>query len=131
MAYGPIGNTNGLTYFSLITQSSGISLTQITNTPTQLCFFSMGNINAAARYLKVIDSPGTVQSSAGFTASMSFIIPGNTAGAGSNGHIAAGPPTLGGLQLNAGLAIAITANAALTDLSGANVGDVNIVLGYR
>ena len=89
MAYGPIGNTNGLTYFSLITQSSGISLTQITNTPTQLCFFSMGNINAAARYLKVIDAPGTVQSSAGFTASMSFIIPGNTAGAGSNGHIAA------------------------------------------
>lgn len=129
MAYGPIGSTGGLTGFSTV-NTSGFSITQLTAFPTQLCLVSLGNTSAAARYLKIFDS-ATALSAAGMSATWSFIIPGNTAGAGSNLTISQGPPTMGGLQLNAGLAFGITANAALTDQSGANAGEVNIVLGYR
>ena len=107
MALGPMG---GIVGFLLTTNSSvGATVVQLTTQQSQLMFFSAGNNNPSARFLKFYDTntlPSLnmigASSGNGITAAYMFEIPGNAAGAGSNLAISNGPPQMSGLQFNAG-----------------------------
>ena len=129
---GPIGNTNGLTPYTITIASSAMATTyQLTQVPTQLCFVSAGSIASAARWLKFYDTANINTSGVGNTAVAQMIIPGNVSGAGSNAHVSQGPPIISGLQFNAGLAFSVTMNNALADASGISGQDITVLLGYR
>lgn len=133
MALGP---SNGITGFFLSgTSAAAAAVQQLSPQSGQLMFFSAGNSSVAQRFLKFYDvvlTNITGQSAAGMTAAYQFIIPGNTAGAGSNLAISNGPPMMSGLQFLNGIAASITLNAPMTDGSGiSGVNECFATIGYR
>lgn len=126
----PVGQQSGLNQFTTVNVSgAAATVVQVFTGPGQLFGGSFGSVAAVARYLKCFDVAANTNIS-GASAVQSFIIPGNAAGAGSN----LGPHGLAhnaGLQFVNGLAIALTANIALTDQSGAGGQDTNINLWWR
>jgi hypothetical protein len=137
MALGPLGGTSGY----MLTTSSGLAapVVQITTQQAQLMFFAAGNSNGAQRFLRFYDTASVpplnaqgATSANGMTAAYQFIIPGSTAGAGSNLPLSPGPPIMSGLQFSAGMAVSITSNYAIGDLSGiSGVNECFAVIGYR
>ncbi len=123
----PFGPTQGSIPFTLVSTGSGADFAVITSRPTQITGIFAGNINAAPRYLKLYDVSGASTSGLGLPV-LNLIIPGNTAGGGSN-------PTPGGLlqgaQFYKGVTMLITTNMALADASAANAGDCNINILYQ
>lgn len=130
MAYGPIGQVNGMSYVTIeATSSASISYVQVTQRPTQILYVGGGSVNGGASFLKVFDSP--TLPTTGAQAALLFVIPGNAAGAGTNANISQSAPIAGGLQINTGLSIALTANIALNDVSGIGGGGVYAVVGFN
>ncbi len=124
------GVRNGLNSWTTISSAS-INATMVYPGPCHLDLLSGFNVNAAARYVKIYDTAVTSTSGfAGVQPTVSFGLPGNTAGAGSNLPMSPAIPS-GGLQLSQGLAFCITANMALTDQSAVGAGDVLLTLGYK
>lgn len=98
--------------------------------PTILSGGSFGNVSANARFVKFYDkaSPPVVGTD---TPVLTFIVPGNTSGAGSNVPTPFVPPAIGGFAFNEGIAIAITGGMADNDNTGIGAGEVCIAFGYR
>lgn len=96
--------------------------TSVTAAATTLGYLTASNVNAAARYLKIYNkaSAPTVGSD---TPVATFIIPGNTAGAGTNIPL---PPQ--GMALSTGFAFALTTEA--TDAGTTAVAANEIVVNY-
>lgn len=128
------GNVDGLNAFSMVS-TSGLSLTVINDGPCQLMQGVLGNVNAAARFLKLYDvsaAQALAQTSGLFTAIpvQNYIIPGNAAGAGSNFGQGGQVPAVG-LQFFNGMAMQLTGNAALADASGVGGADCVVNLWWR
>lgn len=125
---GPHFGSVPFVYVSAATNNSKI----IYPNKCQITFITAFNVNAAARYISIYDV--NVQSGTsgffGLTPAAVFGIPGNTAGAGTN-IIFSPSATLGGLEVGNGLAMQITPNLALADMSAVGAGDVLMTLGYR
>lgn len=85
--------------------------------------WSIGNLNAAARYVKLYNK-ASVPVVGTDTPFLTLPIPGNTAGAGSNLALP------GGIAFGTGIALAITANAADADATVIGAGDVILNVFY-
>lgn len=130
----PPGLIGGLQKFTAVSTGSALApALTVFDGPGQVFFISAGNINAAARFLKMFDvaqAQTPTSSITGMVPDQSFIIPGNTAGAGTNlGQ--SGLPQATGVQYNNGLAIAFSSAMALTGASGCSDGDCNVSIWYR
>lgn len=84
---------------------------------------TVGNVNAAARYLKIFDK-GTTPTVGTDVPVLNFIIPGNTAGAGTNIPI---PDT--GYRFANGISFAIVTGAALLDNNAVAASEITVNLG--
>ena len=125
-----LGPQSGSIPFTLVSAANN-NATLVKAAPGHLTIFSGGNVNANPRYVKFFDT--AIASTSGFSGInpvWNIILPGNTAGAGSNVPLSAAGPQVGGLQFFNGIAFMITPNIALTDQSGVSAGDVTINLGY-
>lgn len=123
------GPSQGFTPFTLVSAAS-LNATQLTTRPSQIVNIELGNINAAARYIKFYDMVAMPTSGVGGTGLVkNLIIPGNTAGAGSNVAPGSSHP-MTGVQFTNGIAFIITNNAAVTDTSAPSAGDVVVNLDY-
>lgn len=116
-SHGGTGYTPG----HLISAAS-TNATVIKNTAGTLGYLTASNVNAAARYLKLYDSSATPNVGTD-TPVHTFIIPGNTAGGGTNIPI----PTQGIVFAN-GIALALTVEA--TDAGATGVALSEIVVNY-
>lgn len=116
-------SSSAATPYKLISAAS-TNATSVKASGGNLFFASFGNTNAAARYIKFYNkaSAPTVGTD---TPIFTFMIPGNTAGAGSNPAI---PPQ--GLRFNTGIAFAITTGAADTDTGAVALNEITVNLGY-
>lgn len=127
------GTVNGANYWTIPGGASlpGSNLTLLATTPVQLIAISAGNINAAARYVKIYDVAALAQTSiAGVPSAQTFIIPGNTAGGGTNIVSAAGTP-FAAMQLQHGLAVGLFEGPFDTAQSGVASGDCVLNVWYR
>lgn len=123
--FNPLGSRGGVTPQSFVS-AAGLNVTQVANGPGQLVAVALGNVNAAARFVKFYDVANAPTSGLqGLTPVMSLLVPGNAAGAGSNVVGAAGQPFTGAQFYN-GIAFMTTVNIAVADASGVGAGDVVI-----
>jgi hypothetical protein len=118
---------NGLVPHTLVS-AAGVNLTSVASYSSMIFMGSFGNQNASPRWIKFFDTASAV--SVGVTTPiLNFIIPGNTAGAGSNIPISTRAPWTG-LQFQNGIQYAITGAIALLDNTPIASGDVCINIGY-
>lgn len=125
--------TNGLTPFTRISTPDN-NQTLVASKPSQLAVVAAANISGSPVFLKFFDTAQAGTSAAGFTPQVpiwSMIVPGNSAGAGSNLNFTSNLPEPGGLQFQNGIAIMITQNIALTDNSGIGANSAIVSLAYR
>lgn len=114
--------SGGWTPYNLVSAAT-TNATSLKATPGQVGIISVGSVNSAARYLHFYDkaSAPTVGTD---TPVATFIIPGNTAGAGKD------IPLGVGIKFEIGIAFAIT-----TSISAANsavaANQINLVIGYK
>lgn len=99
--------------------------TLIKSSTGNLYFLSVSNVNAAVRYLKVYNK-ATAPTVGTDTPIFTFLIPGNTAGAGSNLCI----PTIG-INFSLGLGIGITTGVADSDTGAVAANEIVVNYGYR
>lgn len=124
-----LGLVNGMPSKLLV--SDGSAQAQLLQTgPTQLLAVTAGNINAAARYVKFYDVATTPTS--GLSCVGQMIIPGNTAGAGSNLPVGFANP-MTGFQFVNGLGVAISTTNIIADtlVSFASAGDCTVWIGWK
>jgi hypothetical protein len=117
------GVSGGWTPYHLISAAS-TNATNVKNSAGQVGPIAVGNVNASPRYLKLYDkaSAPTVGSD---TPVWTMIIPGNTAGAGSNISVVCG------LVFANGISYALTAGMADNDTGAVGVADICLNLGYK
>lgn len=120
----PAVSTGGYTPSHLISAGS-TNATNITQQATTLGWVTASNINASPRYLKLYDkaSAPTVGSD---TPVQTYIIPGNTSGAGTNIPLPAP-----GMAFLLGFSFAITTGAADADTGVVGAGDIVVNYGYK
>jgi len=85
---------------------------------------TVGNVNAAARYLAIYDKATTPVPGTDVPV-LKFIIPGNTAGAGTNI-----PIPDGGLNFNNGISWSLGTGAALLDNNAVAASEITVNFGY-
>lgn len=108
-----------------IISEASTNLTQLKDKSGLLGFLAAGNAGSSEVYLKVFDQ--TEQPTIGVTEStFTFIIPGNTAGAGSNLGI-----PFGGIDFGYAIWIALTAGMGDDDNTPVNAGEVVINYGCK
>lgn len=114
----------GSTPYKLISAAS-TNATSVKASAGTLYSITASNINAAARYLKIYNkaSAPTVGTD---TPVLVFLIPGNTAGAGTN--IPIGLP---GYEFTTGIAFALTTGAADSDTGAVAASEIIVNLGYK
>jgi hypothetical protein len=105
-----------------LVSAASTNATNIKNAAGKLLMLTASNVNAAARYLKVYNTSGAPTVGTDVPVG-TFIIPGNTAGAGTNIPI---PAT--GINLSTGISIALTTEA--TDAGTTGVAANEIVVNY-
>jgi hypothetical protein len=117
LAAATSGGATPSTYVS----AASTNATSVKASAGQLYGVMLSNVNAAARYLKIFNkaSAPTVGSD---TPVMNLIIPGNTAGAGSNVVLD------GGVAFGTGIAFAITTGAALLDSGAVAASEITVTL---
>jgi len=104
--------------------AAGTNATSVKASAGILYGLAAGNINASPRYLKLYDS-ATAPSVGTSVPVQTYIIPGNTAGAGSNYTF-----TYGKAFVN-GIAFAITGGIADSDTTAINANEVVVDLDYK
>jgi len=116
--------TGGYTPGQLISAAS-TNATSIKGSAGTLGYITASNINTSPRYLKIYNkaSAPTVGTD---TPVHTFLIPGNTSGAGTNIPL---PPQ--GIALGTGIAIAITTGVATSDTGAVAANDIVINYGYN
>lgn len=116
--------TGGYTPGKVISAAS-TNATSIKTSAGTLGYITASNTNAAARYLKIYNkaSSPTVGTD---TPIHTFLIPGNTAGAGTNIPL---PPQ--GIALGTGIALAITTGAADSDSGAVAASEIIVNYGYN
>lgn len=117
-------STGGYTPGKLIS-ASGTNGTSIKASAGTLGYITASNINASPRYLKVYNKASTPTVGTDVPVH-TFLIPGNTAGAGTNIPL---PPQ--GIALGTGIAIAITGGVADNDSTSVAANDIVINYGYN
>lgn len=85
---------------------------------------TVSNTNAAARFVKFYNK-ASAPSPGSDTPLQSYLVPGNTAGGGTNI-----PIPLGGLTFSTGIAFAIVAGESDTDNTSVAAGDLHLNIGY-
>lgn len=116
--------TGGYTPGKLISAAT-TNATSVKASAGTLGFLTVGNINAAQRYLKLYNkaSAPTVGTDVPV---LVFIIPGNTAGTGSNIPIPSA-----GINFSTGLAFAITTGVADNDTGAVAANEITVNYGYN
>lgn len=118
----PASTSGGWTPYNLVS-AANTNATSLKASPGQVGYINVGSINAAARYLHLYNkaSAPTVGTD---TPVHTFIIPGNTAGAGNSLPIPAGT------EFTTGIAFAIT-----TSINAANsavaANEITVNIGYK
>jgi len=132
MPLQPPGTVGGLNQRVVVASGTNADITQVSVGPSQLLFGAFGNTAATPAFIKFYDNALTSTSGAGNSGTLvgQAIVPGNTAGAGSNLPIGLSSP-LQGLQFASGIAFAITPNIALSDASGVSASSVTVWIGWR
>lgn len=122
--YGSDGIESGvaLTPYHLVSAAS-TNAHLVDATARRLGYIAAYNLNAAARYLKVYDK-ATTPTVGTDTPILTLMLPGNTAGAGSN------LPLPDGIALTNGLGIAITTGIADTDTGAVAANEIVVNLGW-
>lgn len=113
----------GYSVFMTITSSAGNLSTTITAVQTLLKGYSVFNMNAAARFLKIFNTTSAPTLGTA-TPVMTIVIPGSTLGAGANVSLGRG------VGFSAGLSIAFTDAIASTSTGSISAGDVAANLYY-
>lgn len=98
--------------------------TSIKASGTNLYFLSASNINASPRYIKLFNKASSPTVGTDIPV-LTFLIPGNTSGAGTNIAIGAA-----GLRFTTGLALAITTGVADLDVGAVAANEIVINYGY-
>lgn len=121
---GVVGRTTGGLTLSNTISAASTNATSVKASAGQVFSIFASNVNAAARYLKLYNkaSAPTVGTD---TPVATFLIPGNTAGAGFSKDI-----TLG-LAFSTGIAFAITTGVANADTGAVAASELVVVLGYK
>lgn len=99
--------------------------TVIKNAPGTLNFLTASNVNASPRYLKVYDK-ATAPTVGTDVPTLIFLIPGNTAGAGTNIPIPAG-----GIDFENGISFALTTGVAVADTGAVAANEIVVNYGYK
>lgn len=116
--------TGGYTPGKLISAAS-TNATLIKASPGTLGFLCASNINSSPRYLKVYNS--AVAPTVGTTVPVfTFLIPGNTAGAGTNVAIASAK----GINFSAGISISLNTGVADTDAGAVAANEIVVNYGF-
>ena len=116
-------SSSAATPYKLISAAT-TNATSVKASGGNLFFVSVSNINAAARYLKLYNKTSAPNVGTDVPI-LTFLIPGNTAGAGSNLGI---PPQ--GLRFNTGIAFALTTGVSDTDAVAVAANEIIVNLGY-
>lgn len=118
-------NTNGGYTPGKIISAASTNATSTKASAGTLGYITASNVNASPRYLKVYNkaSSPTVGTD---TPVHTFLIPGNTAGAGTNIPL---PPQ--GIKLDTGIAFALTTGAADNDNTGVAATEIIVNFGYK
>lgn len=108
----------------VIISAATTNATSIKSSAGNLFFLSASNTNASPRYLKLYNkaSAPTVGTDVPV---LVFLIPGNTAGAGTNLGI-----NIGGLRFTTGIALALTTGAADTDNTAVALNEIIVNYGF-
>lgn len=114
--------SGGLDTFHLVGAAS-TNATNLKASAGQVFFISAFNLNAAPRYLKFHNTAGTPTAGSGVVAS--YLIPGNTAGAGLVINIDKG------LAFGTGIAITLTTGIADNDTGAISASEVVVNIGYK
>lgn len=116
--------TGGATPYHLVSAAS-TNATSVKASAGTVYHISAGNVNAAARYLKLYDkaSAPTVGTDVPVH---TFIVPGNTTGAGTNLPI--GIP---GIAFTTGIALALTTEATDAGSTGVALSELTVNLAYK
>ncbi len=115
-------------YFNLVTVA-GNNATNIQDGDTRVLSITAGNTNAAARYLKFYNTVN-IPNPATDTPVLTFIIPGGSAGAGTNIPVPSGGDQLG-FEFSLGLSIAVVAGISGNDNTSVLATDVVVNIVYR
>lgn len=120
---GLINPINAVPTPGKLISANSTNATLVSPNPSAVRFLAASNTNAAARYLKIYNSK--VAPTVGTDVPVHvFLIPGNTAGAGTNIPLPAG-----GIGLDKGFAFAITTGAADSDTGAVAANEIIINYG--
>lgn len=119
-----VSSTGGYTPGHLVSAAT-TNATSVQGSATTVGYITASNVNAAARYLKIYNK-ATAPTVGSDTPVHTFIIPGNTAGAGTNIPL---PPQ--GIALGTGFAFALTTEATDAGSTGVAVSEIVINYGYK
>lgn len=114
----PVAATNGGTSISRTVSAASTNATNVKASAGQVYAIIASNVNASARYLHLYNTAGTPTCNASIVAT--FVIPGNTAGAGNNIPI---PP---GAAFGTGIGLCLTTAIDGTGSVSANEHAINV-----
>lgn len=117
-------NSGGYTPGKLVSAAT-TNATSVQGSATTVGWITASNVNAAARYLKIYNK-ATAPTVGTDTPVQTFIIPGNTAGAGTNIPL---PPQ--GMALGTGFAFALTTEATDAGTTAVAANEIVVNYGYK
>ena len=120
----PANSTGGATPYHLVAAGTSSDKTSVKTTSGTVYLISVGNIMSTACYFKLFDK-SSAPTMGTDTPKLTFLVPGNTAGAGTNIPI----PTQG-IAFSNGIAFAITGGIGDTDSTSVTANDVVVDLAY-
>lgn len=116
--------TGGATPYQLISAAT-TNATNVKSSAGQLYMITASNVNASPRYLKIYDKASTPTVGTD-TPKFTFIIPGNTAGSGTNIPIPAQ-----GVSFTNGISFALTTGIAVSDTGAVAASELAVNLAYK